>query len=212
MNTKDAIAEARARIKKIAASMLVRKESLESEQRRLDDDRARVERELEACGDDAARKSAIEQMRGELRERLAAKNDELAVAEKDYRDALAQIEELGRLARTAERAELRAVVDSARAPDLDERSAEDIALANVREHIENLEARADLERELSGDSSSRTARVRDRAAERARSEADARSELEALKAKRRDRTAGDPESGSDDEAPKGGNVGPKRTL
>jgi hypothetical protein len=211
-DTKDVIQDARIRIKKIAASMLARKEGLEKERARLDKERTRIAQQIEAfsASEDTALKAQLDEGLSDLDQRIAMKDEEIATAEKDQQDAMNELSELARLAKDADRAELRAIVDSAQPAALDDRSAEDIALENVRTHIENLEARADLDAELS----KRTAKS-ERAVNKAIAEADAKRELEALKAKRKsaptEKAPAEPKTAEGDDSPSG-IVGPKRTL
>src|SRR5687767_6132621 len=92
----DEIDEARIKIKKLAASMLVRKEKLEAEVARVEKDLARAENDPE--------------LSAELAGLLEAKNEELAIAESDYSGALKEMEELKKLDRDFEVEKDRAVV------------------------------------------------------------------------------------------------------
>src|SRR6266571_137251 len=123
----DAVAEALARNKKLAASHLVRKEELDAEIARLRGQRGLVE--------DAA-------LAQEVDARLAAAGAEVDQAEQGYRSALAEIEALKKLAGGARAAAARAVVASAVSPDPVLRSDEDTALDNARAHIADLGAQA----------------------------------------------------------------------
>jgi hypothetical protein len=119
-DAKEVINDARFKIKRIAAAMLVRKESLE--------------RELEAAR--GARPSEGSEPAA-LAARIADLEEALAVAEQDYRDALQQFDELARLGKDAERAELRALIDSAApAPETPRTTSDEKA----REQLEALKA------------------------------------------------------------------------
>lgn len=120
-DAKDAIDEARIRIKKAAASMLVRKEKLEEELARA--------------------KAADSPLVPELEEQLD-------VAEADYQGALKEFRDLAELAKDYEGDALRAQVRSASSPDPFMPSAVDRALENVRNHIGELEARVSLNADL----------------------------------------------------------------
>jgi hypothetical protein len=122
-DAKDAIDEARIRIKKAAASMLVRKEKLEEELVRA--------------------KAADSPLVPELEEQVD-------VAEADYQGALTELRELADLAKDFEQEQLRGVVRNASSSDPFSPSAVDRALENVRNHIGELEARVSLDRELQG--------------------------------------------------------------
>lgn len=212
---KDTIAEARSKVKQIAARMLVRKEALEQELKLLEADKAKVQREAElALSQD--REDLAERILGsgiELDGRITAKREELALAEQDYRNALGDLDDLKRVAAESERAGLRAVVDGAVAADPFATSAEDRALENVRSHIADLEARVSLDRDLSARDSERSKLDREIA------ELKARQQLAELKAKRAglaapaapsSSTTAPDEAPSQDDGPPPGT--PKRTL
>ena len=114
-DARDAVAEALVLNRKLAASLLVKKQELEAEL---------------AAGPAAARA-----------ELLAS---ELADVESGYRDALAEMAELRRLGEQARANVARAVVADSLASDPVLTSHEDRALAAAREHIRELEALASL--------------------------------------------------------------------
>jgi hypothetical protein len=171
-DAKDAIDEARIKIKRLAASMLARKDSLEKER---------------SAAQDGS-------------ERAAQLDEAIATADQDYRDALSEMLELAKLAKETERAEQRALIDGGST----DRSAADIALENVRDHIGQLEARAELEEELAGKTPARAARE---ARPTTSPEERAKEQLEALKAERKAKgDAGEKDEGGSS------NKGPKRTM
>jgi hypothetical protein len=117
----EAVMEALARNRQLAAKLLVRAQDLEAELARL-------------APDDPRREAAT---------------IELGAAKHDYQAALAELNELERLRGQAQTLEARSIVASV---DRDpfERSAEQIALDNVREHAANLDAEVRLGEELGG--------------------------------------------------------------
>jgi hypothetical protein len=189
-DAKEVIIDARAKIKSIAARMLVRKESLE--------------RELEAVRKAKPQSDAA----AAFDAKIATLEEALGTADQDYRDALKQLDELADLAKDAERAQLRALIDSA-APSGDQASsASEIALQNVREHIAVLEARVGLEDAISAEKAPAPA---------PNAEERARRQLAELKARRRGSSGssdsrGTPAESEQDTDDKPGHKGPKRTL
>jgi hypothetical protein len=116
-DARDAARDARARIKAIAGRILARKEAAEAEVARLE--RAR------ATSDDPAA----------LDDELALQREALLAATRDLEEVLGESAELLKAERAAERAEPAAVLGGS--------SAEDSALARVREHIEGLAREAE---------------------------------------------------------------------
>lgn len=157
------ITEARVRLKKLAASMLVRKERLEEELKMLEAEQARVVQELDliAAASPAEPDVGIEPtgraldpelaaIRAELAAKVDAKREELEQAEADLSGALRQFDDLAKVKTQTERDVLRAVVAGATSRDPFSRDPADVALANVREHIGELGARVRLNDELAG--------------------------------------------------------------
>jgi hypothetical protein len=172
-DTTDAVREARAKLKQLAARMLVRKESIEKELAELERARGEIEAELAP----------------ELAERLEAKRAELEEAERDYRATIVELADLGKLEDEAERASLRGEIDRATSSDPVVRSPVEAALDNVRAHASELEARAGMS---FGGSISREL-------DQQIDEAKARAELAELKKKRRaEKESG--EEGSEEES------------
>jgi hypothetical protein len=136
---KDAAGEAFVRMRRVAAARLVRKEELEAELLKLRRDRLSLEGVT--IDEDAG-------LRKELDDRIAAVGAELAGVESEYQDALREMGELGKLARDAEVAGARATVAAAAEPDPLLRSAEELALDNVRAHVAELEAQVKVGKEL----------------------------------------------------------------
>jgi hypothetical protein len=116
----DAVAQAVSRLKHLAATRLVEKEDLESRIAGLPPDDPQLPT-------------------------LAA---DLAVADREYRAAMAEIAELKKLARTAEHAAARRVVTGTDDTDPFIRADEDLALDNVRAHLRDLEAQVKINDEL----------------------------------------------------------------
>ena len=132
--------EAFTRWRQVAASKLVRKEELEAELLKLRRDRLSIEG---IDGDEAA------SLKGDLDTRIKTVADELAAVDTDYRDALAEMGALQKLARDADVNAAKATVAAATAePDPILRSAEELALDNVRSHVADLEAQVKTTKEL----------------------------------------------------------------
>jgi hypothetical protein len=152
-DARDALAEAMALTKKLAAGRLVRRDELEEELTRL-----------ESAGGSA--------------ERIAAVKTELATVKGELASAIAEIKELERLA-GLERVRPGQVVTGEIESDPLIRSAEEIALDNVREHAKELDARVKLAKEL-GEISDETPEP---PPSREDAEAKARAEFEERRAK-----------------------------
>jgi hypothetical protein len=131
----DAAAVAVVAQRKLAAGRLVRKEELEAELVKLRSDRAAVDAAAPGPEGDA--------LRGEVDARIAAASAELATVAAEHKAALAEIEALKRLARTAKAPP---VSGAAEDPLID--SPVDAALANARAHIRDLDAQARVGDEL----------------------------------------------------------------
>jgi hypothetical protein len=147
----DAVDEAKLRNRQLAARHLVHVQDLEAEIAKLAPDDPRLE----------------------------TMTTELAAAKYDYQQALTELKELDRLAAQAQTLEARSIMSSIDGdPVL--RSAEQVALDNVRDHVANLDAQVKLSEEL-GERAPAAAP----AAKPTREEADdaARKEFEALRTK-----------------------------
>lgn len=132
----DAVAAAVAANRKVAASRLVRKDELDAELAKLRADRARV--------DAAAPGPEGEPLRQEIDARIAAATGELATVAAEYQAALAEMEELKKLAWRSKAPTMPAASDPV------VRTPEEIALDNVRGHVADLEAQARVDEELAG--------------------------------------------------------------
>src|SRR5262245_36054132 len=119
----DAVAEAMARTRRLAASRTVRKEEIQAELAKRKEQRASL---ADLDGAEA------EALRGELDARIAALASELAVADGELRAAMTEIAELEKLAGQARVAGARAVVAAAADADPVLRSPEETALDNAR--------------------------------------------------------------------------------
>jgi hypothetical protein len=214
--TKDAVDEARARMKQMAARLLAQKEALERERGQAEQELDRV-REIDTSGEGAERglrEAELSQIAGELVRRIAVKDEEIARVAQYYDETLAELKELGQVEQDAERAEVRAIVDSTMSSDTPTISPVDRALENVRTHIADLDAQARLGSEISPDEPKPSANTSPNPREAA--DARARQQLEALKAKRKKREGGDGGEGEEGEDHGGttpeGDGRPKRTL
>lgn len=183
---KAAVQEAKTQLRSLAGRSLARKESLEAQLKRteadLEDLGARAEAAVDA-GDDATAQEILT-LRTEVEAKLDAQRTALAEAEATHDEVLAKLKETDQLASRAEADALRATVASLASPDPLSPSAVDTALENARSGILEAEARADLERELSGAADPKLDREFRALAAREREEK-ARAELERLKASRK---------------------------
>lgn len=218
----DELARARAALKKAAASQLARKEAREAEVAQLEakvaelrDGRARAE----AAGD-AALVRDVEAALSSLTPRLELAQQDLAQVSHDLQESLQNLRESESLGRTLDRTTLKREVAALTSPDpYAPGSAVDNALANVRDHIEELDARAEVMDELNADARAQ-ADVQRRldALDRPSKEDAARAELERLKAARRGAPPAErsldpaPAAPDDDDAPADAPRKPKRTL
>ena len=119
--------------------------------------------------------------------------------------AMEERKDLVRSAEDLEQAERRAVVAEALSSDPFDTSAEAVALRNVREHIEGLDARASLDAELSGKDDALRRKLA--VLERQEAEERAKAELLELKAKRSRKEQDQEAAGA-----KKKKRGPKRTM
>jgi hypothetical protein len=180
--TRDAIAEALALNRRLAATLLVRKQELEAA--------------LAAAPGD---------------ERAAGLTAELEGVERDYQSALKEIQELRKLGANAGAIDARAVVASVTNRDPVLQSNEERALDAARAHIAELGAEAALGDALDDELEPATAPTARAAAPKplSRDDADAqaRSEFEAMRARRQGTPAA-----SDPAAPPAAPKPPKKTL
>lgn len=134
-DARDAVREAMTRNKQLAARHLVRRQELEAEVGKL-----RRERD-EVAG------VADPDLLAQLDARIADRTTQLQAATYDYQQAIAELGELDRLGTKALGADARAIVASIHGDPMI-RSAEQIALDNVREHAADLDAHDKLAAEL----------------------------------------------------------------
>jgi len=133
--------EAFTRWRRLAAGKLMRKEELEAELLKLRRDRLSL--------DGIAASDEAEALQRDLDARIKTVAEELAGVDDEYREALAEMAALQKLSRDAEVAGARATVAAATAEaDPILRSAEEIALDNVRAHVADLEGQLKAGKEL----------------------------------------------------------------
>jgi chromosome segregation ATPase len=141
-------------MKPLVARMLARRDAARAELSVLETERAKLQAEAEAmrAADRGELAEALGSALTELDAQLAQQREAAAQAEVAFREAAADMAQLEHDEDNAERATLRGIVDSASglAGDPLSASPEDAALARVREHARELEARVGLDRELSG--------------------------------------------------------------
>jgi len=130
----DAVAQAIALNKRLAATKLVRKEELEADLARLQGERA-----------------SIQGPAPELDALIEATATELAAAALDLKNTVAEIDTLRKLGKNAQADFARAKVMAALHPDPLMQSTADQTLDHVRKHIGDLDAQDRLERELAGE-------------------------------------------------------------
>lgn len=199
------IAEAKKALRKAAANLLAHKEgankriaTLEKQQAELREgaERARAAGEAEL---EAEARAALETTEA----RLATDRELLSTLERDYADSMRELEELDAANSDAERARLVSAVNDLVGGDPVLESFGDRALENARRGIYELEARVELDRELSAeraqeqDLSQRLAALDEVDADTA-----ARAELAKLKAQRRTSNLPEaPDDTADDEGP-----------
>jgi len=142
----DEVREARGRLRAAAARCLARREAAEQELSQLEPKLGQVRAEAEAVRAAGALERAAEfdAILRELEGRVSAARGERALAAQGHADALAELAALERAEREALVAPLRAAV----APEPLARSAEDVALANVRSHLADVDAGVRLDEEL----------------------------------------------------------------
>jgi len=138
-DARDAVAEALARTRRVAAGRLVRKDELEAELAKRKEQRAGLE------GIEGPEAEALAR---DLDARIAAVAGELATVTAELRDAQAEIANLTKLGRDAPAAAARATVAAATERDPILRSPEEIALDNARAHISELESQVKANEEL----------------------------------------------------------------
>lgn len=220
---KAAVAAAVTSMKALAAKELVRKEKLQEELEGIKGRMNTVSTALQAAIDAGDDDSALELIttKTQLDGIIASKQSDLDDADAQIHAALEEVDKLKRSLQELEQEQLRAAVRTPVTPSPYSTRPEDVALANVRQSIAQLDAQAELNDELSGGKLERDlARVEEQ--EKIRR---AREQLSALKAARDARRAGTnpPAPRSLDAAPEGSSDAdsdaessdpkrPKRTL
>lgn len=137
-DAKDAVRAAKAQNQRLAASCLVRKESLAADLANLEKQKASAAA-LATSSDPETRREASDILRI-VEQRIVDKQSELATADTDLEQALGELRELDKLAGKAAAADAAAIAASALGGDPILRSPEEIALDNARGHIARLEA------------------------------------------------------------------------
>jgi hypothetical protein len=194
MDEYDTLAQAKAALKKAAASQLARKERLEEELQRL-------RRALALQPDDT------------LAEAVAEKESLLATVEHDLQESLQELRSFDGLKDDLRRATLQREVGRLTTEDPFAPSAEARALENVRGHIETLDAQAEVMAELGAEAkASEDARRKLARMDAESREAAAKAQLAALKAARQKAPAPGADPAADPEAPPAPPTKPKRTL
>jgi phage shock protein A len=197
------------KVRQLAASALARKEKLEEELSAVEAEKKQREaqRELALSSGDDELALKLTQLVGDLHARLELKRDEIAAADDAYREILVDLRAVQDAAKEQERLVQRAPIDAALEPDPFGTSAEDAALENVRQHIETLSARAELEDELNASrKSDRELAKRLADLEKQEAEEKAKAQLAELKAKRKKEAA--PSGNEEPPPPKK----PKKTM
>lgn len=182
------IAEAKKALKQAAAALLVKKEQTQAEVKALEaraTELADGEARASAAGD-ADLLSDVRSARADVEQRLRLQSELLASLEKDLADSLAELRNLDGLVGQSERARLVGTVGRLTDNDPFAPSAEDRALANARDGILEMEARAEVHAEMAAEAQ-RDSDVEQRLAalDQQDKDAAARAELAALKAARK---------------------------
>ena len=198
----DAVSEAMARTRKLAAGRQIRKDEIEAELAQWKGERAR----LEGAGSDPQ----VTEMAAALDARIAALAAELAAVQADLAAAQTEMANLRKLGDQARTVDARAVIASATSHDPVLRSLEDEALERARAHVAELDAEVRLGKELGGEVPAPAAPAKP-VVSRDAADAEARAAFEALRAKRGQGGQGggnEPEPDGDPPAP----PRPKKTL
>lgn len=205
MSNREIIQDARARLKQIAGRMLARKEAAEASLEKAQKSRAEAEQEraLVASSGRADLAAEYASVISELDARIETLRGEAALADQNLKETLAEMKNLEGAERDLERAAVHTATAAARTGDPFSLRAEDVALRNVREHLEHLEARLALDRELA------RPEQETKELDQATRELRAKEELAALKARRKTGGAGEESGGG---VPPSGNKPGGKTL
>lgn len=195
VDPKDITDDARAKMKKHLGGMLAEQERLEALVKKDQAELARLDQEIAAI-EDPGLLGQLKPLREELAARLSANQEALALVAQGFEATRADMKDLGRFGDKMQREQLVASLAVKAPGDALSSDPTDRALANVRDHIENLAGRVALDRELGAKPSAQ--------AEGESEEARARKQLEALKAARK--------KGGGDDGPGGGGPSSGRTL
>lgn len=189
MDPKASLRSALAQLRKIAASQLARKEKIEASFEALTTQHAELKsrRKELASADGGPLARELDTALPNLEAQLESVRQELAQAELDLEESLRHLKDSDGMERQLDRALLQRKVRELSQSDPYSPSAEDIALANAREAIQEAAARVDVTRELQGESTSVAPDLDERA----------RAELERLKAERAAKKTGPSEPTSD---------------
>jgi phage shock protein A len=196
------------KVRQLAASALARKERLNEQLAALEAEQQQrtSERELAISADDDEVALHLTQQLNALSERMDLKRGEVAEAESSYLAIVGDLRAVQDAAKEHERLAQRAPVDALAARDEFSPSAEDAALENVRRHIENLSAEAELNDDLgAARKSDRELEQKIARLEKEEAEAKAKAQLAELKAKKK--AASSPSPGETPPAKK-----PKKTM
>ncbi len=201
----DVIDDAKAQMKKHAASALARKEELEKKLEELRAQRAELaeNRAVAEAGGATELVAEIDEVAATLDANIESTDEQVALAANTVDDIVKQMNELEGDRSSLERDALVGRVRALSSSDPFSMDPADRALANVRDHAAQLDAEIAVEDQLSGKSRQELRRLQEE-----QKQADLRSQLEALKQKKRDAAAAKDEGGDDD----GGVKKPKRTM
>ena len=147
---KDITSEARAKMKRLAASMMVEQERLEALVKK---DRAELEKldlELETVRSAGSSElsAGLAELRAELAARLQANTEALALPQANFEATTKDMDDLGRFGDRMQREQLRAQTQVQLPGDPTSSDATDAALSKVRDHIEKLSGEAALGADL----------------------------------------------------------------
>jgi hypothetical protein len=176
---KDITSEARAKMKRLAASMMVDQERLEALVKKDEAELGKLDLELDAVRSTGSSElsAGLEQLRAELAGRLEANREALALVQANFEATTKDMDDLGRFGDRMQREHLRAATQVTLPGDPYSTDVTDAALSSVREHIEKLSGEAALGAELAAAKRPPTSAESE--------EARARAQLAAMKAARK---------------------------
>lgn len=195
----DVIDDAKAQMKKHAASALARKEELEKQLEDLRAQRAELA-ENRATAEAAGATELvgeIDEVAATLDLKIESTEEQAALAANTVDDIVEQMNELDGSRSSLERESLVGKVRALSSSDPFSMDPADRALANVRDHAASLDAEVAVNDQLSGKSRQELRRLQEE-----QQQADLRSQLEAMKQKKREAAEADKDASDPSKKPK----------